>query len=82
MLRDVCNQNTLTGNGFRRIAFVGYRSGNHWDLERASGFRAGLARHAISPDQAEVLLVDDAGALGRSLRCSVPAGLTFARTPS
>ncbi len=53
----------VLARGFRRIAFVGYRSGNHWDLERASGFRAGLARHAISPDQAEVLLVDDAGAL-------------------
>jgi DNA-binding LacI/PurR family transcriptional regulator len=52
----------VLARGFRRIAFAGYRSGNHWDLERASGFRAGLARHAISPDQAEMLLVDDASA--------------------
>jgi DNA-binding LacI/PurR family transcriptional regulator len=46
--------------GFRRIAFAGFRSGNHWDLERASGFRAGLARHGMSADQAEMLLVDEA----------------------
>jgi DNA-binding LacI/PurR family transcriptional regulator len=52
----------VLARGFRRIAFVGYRWGNHWDLERASGFRAGLARHAISADQADLLLVDDASA--------------------
>jgi DNA-binding LacI/PurR family transcriptional regulator len=52
----------LLGPGFDRIAFVGYRSGRHWDHERAAGFRAALARHGIPADRAETLLVDEADA--------------------
>ncbi len=52
----------VLARGFGRLAFAGYRSGNYWDLERAAGFRAGLARHGISADDAQMLLVDEAGA--------------------
>lgn len=48
--------------GFSRIAFVGYRGENHWDDERVAGFRAGLARHGVPEDEADVLLVDEASA--------------------
>ena len=47
----------VLAKGFRRIAFLGYRSANHWDMERMAGFRAGLASHGISADTE--LLVDD-----------------------
>jgi DNA-binding LacI/PurR family transcriptional regulator len=50
----------VLARGFRRIAFLGYRSVNHWDLERTAGFRAGLASHGISADTE--LLVDDPSA--------------------
>jgi DNA-binding LacI/PurR family transcriptional regulator len=48
--------------GFSRLAFVGYRGENHWDHERVAGFRAGLARHGVPEDEADVLLVDEASA--------------------
>jgi DNA-binding LacI/PurR family transcriptional regulator len=51
----------VLARGFSRVAFAGYQSG-HWDDERADGFRAGLARHGIPVGEADVLLVDDAGA--------------------
>ena len=54
-------QHLLT-RGFRRIAFLGYRSANHWDLERASGFTDGLAARGLAADPADMLLVDDASA--------------------
>ena len=50
----------VLARGFRRIAFLGYRSANHWDMERMAGFRAGLASHGISANQE--LLVDDTSA--------------------
>ena len=50
----------VLARNFRRIAFLGYRSANHWDMERTAGFRAGLASHGISASQE--LLVDDASA--------------------
>jgi len=50
----------VLARGFRRIAFLGYRSANHWDTERTAGFQAGLASHGISAGQE--LLVDDASA--------------------
>ena len=52
----------VLARGFGRVAFVGYRSENHWDHERVTGFRAGLARHGVPDDEADVLLVDEAGA--------------------
>lgn len=52
----------VLARGFERIAFLGYRSPSHWDAERAAGFSAGLARHGIAADQADMLLVDDASA--------------------
>ena len=52
----------VLARGFSRTAFLGYRSGNDWDDERAAGFRAGLARHGILPGEADVLLVDEASA--------------------
>ena len=61
----------VLARGFRRIAFLGYRSANHWDIERTAGFRAGLASHRISPDQE--LLVDDASAR-RKIRSLLTAG--------
>jgi DNA-binding LacI/PurR family transcriptional regulator len=53
----------VLARGFERIAFLGYRSANHWDTERTAGFRAGLASHAISVGQE--MLVDDASARRR-----------------
>jgi DNA-binding LacI/PurR family transcriptional regulator len=52
----------VLARGFTRIAFLGYRSPNHWDTERAVGFTDGLAARGISADQADMLLVDDATA--------------------
>ena len=49
----------LVSRGFRRIAFAGYRTGNRWDDERASGFRDGLERHGLPAEQARMLMVDD-----------------------
>jgi DNA-binding LacI/PurR family transcriptional regulator len=52
----------VLSRGFNRLAFLGYRSGNHWDAARAAGFQAGLAVGGISSDQAGMLFVDDASA--------------------
>ena len=51
--------------GFSRIAFVGYQSADRWDDERAAGFTAGLASRGVPAEQAEMLLVDEAGARER-----------------
>jgi DNA-binding LacI/PurR family transcriptional regulator len=66
----------LLGKGFTRIAFVGYQSADSWDHERAAGFGAGLARHDVDVDQAEMLLVDEANARRkiRSLLGGTPRG--------
>ena len=52
----------VLARGFGRVAFVGYRSENHWDHERVTGFRAALARHGVPDEEADVLLVDEASA--------------------
>jgi DNA-binding LacI/PurR family transcriptional regulator len=52
----------VVARGFGRLAFVGYRSANHWDQQRVTGFQAGLARHAIPGEEADVVLVDEASA--------------------
>jgi DNA-binding LacI/PurR family transcriptional regulator len=52
----------VLSRGFSRLAFVGYRGENLWDHERVAGFRAGLARHGVREDEADVLLVDEASA--------------------
>jgi DNA-binding LacI/PurR family transcriptional regulator len=52
----------VLARGFGRPAFVGYRSENHWDHDRVTGFQAGLARHGFPGDEADILLVDDASA--------------------
>ena len=73
---DIDNRAAITeavehvlARGFSRVAFVGYRSGNHWDAERVAGFRAGvagfragLAGHGVPGDEADVVLVDEASA--------------------
>jgi DNA-binding LacI/PurR family transcriptional regulator len=51
--------------GFSRIAFVGYQSADSWDDERAAGFTAGLDSRGVPAEQAEMLLVDEAGARER-----------------
>jgi DNA-binding LacI/PurR family transcriptional regulator len=48
----------VLARGFGRVAFVGYRTANHWDHERVTGFRAGLARHGVPDEEADVLLVE------------------------
>ncbi|MGD0605392.1 MAG: LacI family DNA-binding transcriptional regulator [Streptosporangiaceae bacterium] len=50
----------VLNRGFGRLAFLGYRSGDHWDAERVAGFKAGLSRHGIDVGQTAILLVDDA----------------------
>jgi DNA-binding LacI/PurR family transcriptional regulator len=52
----------VLSRGFGRLAFLGYRSGNHWDTERVAGFETGLARRGIDAGRADMLLVDDASA--------------------
>jgi DNA-binding LacI/PurR family transcriptional regulator len=52
----------VLARGFGRPAFVGYGSQNHWDHERVAGFQAGLARHGVPGEEADVLLVDEASA--------------------
>jgi DNA-binding LacI/PurR family transcriptional regulator len=63
----------VLARGFGRVAFLGYRSSDYWDTERAAGFRDGLAAHGISPDQADMLLVDDDSAR-RKVRSLLAAG--------
>ena len=63
----------VLARGFGRIAFVGYRTPNYWDTDRAAGFKDGLARHGVSADQADMLLVDDANAR-RKIRSLLSAG--------
>jgi len=67
----------VLARGFRRIAFLGYRSAAYWDIERAAGFRDGLAGRGILAGQADLLLVDDASARGkiRSLLAARRPGL-------
>jgi DNA-binding LacI/PurR family transcriptional regulator len=64
--------------GFGRIAFVGYRTPNHWDTERAAGFRDGLADRGIPAGQDGLLLVDDGNAR-RKIRSLLAAGRTELR---
>jgi DNA-binding LacI/PurR family transcriptional regulator len=52
----------VLARGFRHIAFLGYRSANHWDTERAAGFADGLAAGGIAADPADMLLLDDTSA--------------------
>ena len=52
----------VLARGFGRIAFVGYRTPNYWDAERAAGFRDGLAAGGVSAGQADMVLVDEANA--------------------
>ena len=63
----------VLARGFGRIAFAGYRTLDFWDAERAAGFRDGLAAGGISPDQADMLLVDDGNAR-RKIRSLLSAG--------
>jgi DNA-binding LacI/PurR family transcriptional regulator len=63
----------VLSRGFDRIAFLGYRSGNHWDTERVAGFKAGLARFGIAAEQADILLVNDATARGKVRSLLAPA---------
>jgi LacI family transcriptional regulator len=66
----------VLARGFERIAFLGYRSANHWDVERTAGFRAGLASHEIPAGQE--LLVDDASAR-RKIRSLLNASQPYLR---
>ena len=68
---DIDNHEAVVGavehvlaRGFRRVAFAGYRTANHWDHERVAGFRAGMARHGVPGEEAGVLLVDEADEAG------------------
>ena len=66
----------VLARGFSRVAFVGYRTANHWDHERQNGFRAALARHGVPDDEVSVLLVDEASARrkSQSLLTGAPRG--------
>ena len=52
----------VLSRGFDRIAFLGYRSGNHWDAERVAGFKVGLTRSGMAAEDSDMLLVNDASA--------------------
>ena len=77
---DIDNRGAVAGavehvldQGFGRIAFLGYRSANFWDTERAAGFRDGLAARGISPDQSDMLFADEGNAR-RKIRSLLSAG--------
>jgi DNA-binding LacI/PurR family transcriptional regulator len=71
----------LVARGFGPLAFVGHQSTNHWDTERAAGFLDGLAAAGLSPDQADMLLVDDTTVRRkvRALLSGAQPGLSGAR---
>jgi DNA-binding LacI/PurR family transcriptional regulator len=67
---DIDNRAAIVGavehvlaRGFGRVAFIGYRTANHWDHERMAGFRAGMARY-VPDGEADVLLVDEGDEAG------------------
>ena len=68
--------------GFSRIAFLGYRTPNHWDAERAAGFRDGLASRGSRPARPSCCWWTTAAPAGRSGRCWPPAARSCGRTPS
>jgi len=68
----------VLARGFGRIAFVGYRTPNYWDAERAAGFRDGLAAGGLSAGHADMLLVDD-GNVRRKVWSLLSAGRTGRR---
>jgi DNA-binding LacI/PurR family transcriptional regulator len=47
--------------GFTRLAYVGYATEQYWDIERAAGFRSGLATEGLA-DLHVLAVADDAGA--------------------
>jgi DNA-binding LacI/PurR family transcriptional regulator len=63
----------VLSRGFRRIAFLGYRSGNHWDAERVAGFKAGLTRSGMVAEDADLLLVNDVNARRKVRSLLAPA---------
>jgi len=73
----------VLARGFGQLAFVGYGSGNQWDHERVTGFLAGLARHGLPDEEADVLLVDEASARRkiRSLLTGAPRGGRYRARP-
>jgi DNA-binding LacI/PurR family transcriptional regulator len=63
----------VLSRGFHRITFLGYRSEKPWDTARAAGFTVGLARSAITAEQADMLFVDDADAREKVMSLLGPA---------
>jgi DNA-binding LacI/PurR family transcriptional regulator len=63
----------VLARGFGRIAFVGYRTPDYWDSERAAGFRDGLAAGGVSAGRADMLLVDEANAREKIRSLLLPA---------
>jgi len=68
----------VLARGFSHLAFLGYRSAQHWDTARADGFRDGLSRGGIPADRAEMLFVDEAHAR-KKVRALLSAGRPEAR---
>jgi DNA-binding LacI/PurR family transcriptional regulator len=65
----------VLARGFERLAFLGYQTLSAWDAERAAGFSAGLTRHGIAADRADMLLVDDDASARRKIRSLLTASL-------
>jgi DNA-binding LacI/PurR family transcriptional regulator len=65
----------VLGQGYTRPGYVGYTSGDYWDIERENGFRAALASHGIPGDGAGLLQVED----GASARARIRSFLSTAR---
>jgi LacI family transcriptional regulator len=51
--------------GRQDLAYVGYRSASSWDVARQAGFLAGLTACGLDPDQAKLVLTDNASARRR-----------------
>ena len=72
----------VLARGFRHIAFLGYRSPNFWDTERAAGFTDGLLAGGLAADPRTCCLWTTPAPAGRSGRCCPPQGRSCGQMPS
>jgi DNA-binding LacI/PurR family transcriptional regulator len=48
----------LVARGHRRLAYLGYETGNYWDIERVAGYRAGMAAAGLRVVESRVMAAD------------------------
>ena len=72
----------VLARGFRHIAYLGYRSPNFWDTERAAGFTDGLMAAGSPPTRRTCCLWTTPAPARRSGRCCRPDGRSYAQMAS